>query len=302
MRHRAQREPKAGRPGRARGTSAQKSNTSGLIHTPNIRETPESHFSRSLEYGLAMLGCFSAEAPPAFGIANLADMLGMSRSTTHRYALTLVVLGLLEQDSNRKYRLAAGAADIGQTVLALIAVRAGSRPVLEELRDQTGHTASFGVLDGACATYVQRAHGHGRGQYQADGDLGPGAHVPLHCTALGKAMLASQLEERQQELIAEMTLTREGPNTITAMHALLQALARIKAVRLAISDEEHAAGVRSIAVAINGRATRQTFGIEVTVPAAQYTPAELTRHIGPNVRAAAQGISTHIRGVWPQTE
>jgi IclR family pca regulon transcriptional regulator len=271
------------------------SGASGVNHRPNIRETPHPRHSRSLEYGLALLECFSAESH-TLGIANLADMLAVSRSTTHRYALTLASLEYLEQDSKRKYRLAGGAADVGLTMLAMIAVRAGSWPVLEELRDQTGHTASFGVLNGARATYVQRAHGHGRGQYQADGDLGPGAHVPLHCTALGKAMLASQPEKRLRELTAEIILTREGPNTITAKHAFLQAIARTKGARVAVSDEEHTAGVRSIAVAVKGRATRETFGIEVTVPAARYTPAELRRHIGPSVRAAAQVISTQLGG------
>jgi DNA-binding IclR family transcriptional regulator len=260
---------------------------------PRVRPLPDHRLSRSLQYGMSMLECFSAERP-TLGIADMADMLNLTRSTTHRYALTLLVKGLLQQNSSRKYRLAAGTADVGLSILALIAARAGSRPVLDELRDQTGHTASFGVLDGARATYAQRAHGHGRGQYQADGDLRAGAHVPLHCTALGKAMLASQPEKRQRELIAEMTLTREGPNTITTKHALLQQLAKIKVARIAVSDEEHAAGVRSIAVSLSDPATRRTLAVEVTVPAARYTPGELARRIGPNVRAAARGISAHL--------
>jgi IclR family transcriptional regulator, pca regulon regulatory protein len=261
---------------------------------PRVRPLPDPRLSRSMEYGIAILECFSAERP-TLGITDMADMVGLTRSTAHRYALTFVVKGSLEQDSSRKYRLAAGAADVGLSVLALIAARAGSRPVLDELRDQTGHTASFGVLDGVRATYVQRAHSHGRGQYEADGDLRAGAHVPLHCTALGKAMLASQPEKRQRELIAEMTLTREGPNTIITKHALLQQLARIKAARFAVSDEEHATGVRSIAVPIKDPTTQQTLAIEVTVPAARYEPGELARRIGPNVRAAARGISAHLR-------
>ena len=267
---------------------------SGRNHIPNVLEAPDQRRSRSLEYGLALLGCFSAEWH-TLGIADLADLLGLSRSTTHRYALTLAVQGWLEQDNRRKYRLTGATADIGHSILALIAGRAGSWPVLQELRDQTGHTASFGVLDGAQATYVQRAHSHGRGQYEADGDLGPGAHIPLHCTALGKAMLASQSAKRQRELIAQIKLTREGPNTITAKHPFLQTLARSKAAGLAISDEEHAAGVRSIAVAIHRPARRETFGVEVTVPTDLCTVTKLRRDIGPNVRAAAQSIATHLK-------
>ncbi|MGA9314519.1 MAG: IclR family transcriptional regulator [Solirubrobacteraceae bacterium] len=267
----------------------------GREYTPNILDVPDPRHSRSLEYSLAMAQCFSGEWA-TLGIADLADMLGLSRSTTHRYALTLVAEGWLEQDSRRKYRLAGGAADVGMSIVKLIAWRAESWPVLEELREQTGHTASFGILDGVHATYLQRAHSHGHSQHEADGSFGPGAHVPLYCTALGKAMLARQDEHRQRELVAEMKLTRHGPNTIRTKRALLAALARGKAAGIAISDEEHAAGVRSIAVAINRRSRKQTFAVEVTVPAELYTPTELRQNIGPSVREAAGTISTYLRG------
>src|SRR5258708_38071732 len=61
-------------------------------------------YSQSLERGLAILGCFTSEHP-VMGIADIADELGMSRSTTHRYVTTLLALGYLEQGRSRKYRL-----------------------------------------------------------------------------------------------------------------------------------------------------------------------------------------------------
>lgn len=62
--------------------------------------------SRSLLRGLSLLRCFDPEGS-ARGIVEVADQLGMSPSTAHRYAVTLVELGLLERCPNsRKYRLA----------------------------------------------------------------------------------------------------------------------------------------------------------------------------------------------------
>lgn len=64
-------------------------------------------YSRSLLRGLMILTCFGLDDEER-GIVELADELGMSPSTTHRYALTLVELGLLERSpQTRKYRLAA---------------------------------------------------------------------------------------------------------------------------------------------------------------------------------------------------
>lgn len=69
--------------------------------TPSSRDP---RYSQSLERGLAILACFTPPRP-MLGIADLADELGMSRSTTHRYVVTLLALGYLEQETTRKYRL-----------------------------------------------------------------------------------------------------------------------------------------------------------------------------------------------------
>ncbi|HXP99338.1 MAG TPA: helix-turn-helix domain-containing protein, partial [Solirubrobacteraceae bacterium] len=61
---------------------------------PRIRPVPDPRLSRSLEFGVAILESFSGQRQE-LGIADLADIVGLSRSTTHRYATTLVALGYL---------------------------------------------------------------------------------------------------------------------------------------------------------------------------------------------------------------
>jgi hypothetical protein len=69
------------------------------------QEMSNRRLSRSLLAGLYVLSCFPLE--DAVGVAELANMVGMSVSTTHRYVSTLTAMGLLEQDTaTRKYRLA----------------------------------------------------------------------------------------------------------------------------------------------------------------------------------------------------
>ena len=68
-------------------------------------ETTDPRLSRSLVRGLSLLTGFGADGDER-GIVELAEDLGMSPSTAHRYALTLVELGLLERcPRTRKYRL-----------------------------------------------------------------------------------------------------------------------------------------------------------------------------------------------------
>jgi hypothetical protein len=65
----------------------------------------DARLSRSLLRGLSVLTCFGPDNEER-GIIELADLLGMSPSTTHRYVTTLVELGLLERSTrSRKYRL-----------------------------------------------------------------------------------------------------------------------------------------------------------------------------------------------------
>ena len=180
---------------------------------PRVRPAPDPRLSRSLEYGVAILETFSAERQE-LGIARLSDVVGISRSTTHRYAMTLVALGYLEQDTKRKYRLSARAATPGGAAIAAMRRDIHARAVLEELREQTGHTVSMGVLDGARVIYVHRLFGHRAGQYAIDASLGVGASMPAYCTALGKVLLASLSDAERREVLAGLQLKRHGPNTI----------------------------------------------------------------------------------------
>ena len=129
---------------------------------PSLREP---RYSQSLERGLAILGCFTPKRP-VLGIADIADELGMSRSTTHRYVITLLALGYLEQGASRKYRLGLRVTDLGMSALNSTGLREHAHPYLEELRQRTSYTASLAVLDGTEVLYVDRARSFRRGQGQ----------------------------------------------------------------------------------------------------------------------------------------
>jgi IclR family pca regulon transcriptional regulator len=246
-------------------------------------------YSQSFERGLAILTTFSASRP-TLGIADMADALGMSRSTTHRYAITLVSLGFLEQLPSRKYRLGPRVTDVGMAALGAVAPEEAAMPELERLRARTGHTVGMSVLDRLHVTYVRRLPGRAKGQYRADLGLCTGAHLPLVCSASGKALLAALPEEESREIISALSLLQEGPNAILSKRALSVELERIRQDGIALSDEELAAGVRAIAAPLPAPLTGNRFAVEVNVPTAAYTVKQLRHEIGPLVVAAARNI------------
>jgi IclR family pca regulon transcriptional regulator len=251
-------------------------------------------YSQSLGHGLAILAGFSAQQPTR-GIADMAHELGMSRSTTHRYATTLAQLGYLEQGASRRYRLTQRAADFGHSALAAMALHERSRDILQELRRHTGWTVSLGILDGEQAMLVDRLRGW-RGLHEIDLRLGPSAHLPLHCTAIGKLLLAALPRPAQRELLATLPLAthgplgRYGPNCIASRRALRAEIVRVRAQGFALDDEELSDGLRSVAVPVLDGDGATVAALDLAVPGALFTAEELLAQFAPHLRHAAERI------------
>ena len=201
---------------------------------PSLREP---RYSQSLERGLAILESFTPEQP-VLGIADIADSLGMSRSTTHRYVTTLVALGYVEQGARRKYRLGLRVTDLGMSALNATGLRQHGHADLSELARSAGYTTSLAVLDGEEILYVNRARGIRRRQRTGAEDPEPGSRLPAYCTALGKVLLAYLPEHKRRELLSGIALERRGPNTITSKSDLSEELAQIADEGFAVEDRE----------------------------------------------------------------
>jgi IclR family transcriptional regulator, pca regulon regulatory protein len=269
--------------------------------SPNAIENPawsvpslrEPRYSQSLERGLAILGCFTPTRP-VLGIADIADELGMSRSTTHRYVITLVALGYLEQGASRKYRLGLKVTDLGMAALNATGLREHAREDLEELRVRSSYTVNLGVLDGTEVLYVERARSWRRGQDKIDLGLHPGSRVPAYCTAMGKILLANLPEDEQRELIGEMTLTKKGPNTITSKKGLREELDQVLDAGFAVNDQELAADLHSIAAPVRNEAREVIAAVNMAAHTSMITLGELVDALGPHLVSTADRISARL--------
>lgn len=257
---------------------------------PSLREP---RYSQSLERGLAILGCFTPDRP-VLGIADIADELGMSRSTTHRYVITLVALGFLEQGASRKYRLGLRVTDLGMSALNSTGLREHARPYLEELRKRTSYTTSLAVLDGQEILFVERAPSYRRGQNSVDLNLRPGSRLPAYCTSMGKILLAYLPDAEQRELLGNMTLTRRGPNSITSKKALRTELDNVHEEGMAVSDEELAEGLNSISVPVRNESREVVAAVSMSAPSSMISLEELVDALGPHLVSTADNISARL--------
>ena len=250
-------------------------------------------YSQSLERGLAILGCFTSEHP-VLGIADIADELGMSRSTTHRYVTTLLALGYLEQGRSRKYRLGLRVTDLGMSALNSTGLREHVHPFLEELRERTGYTIGLAVLDGAEILYVDRARSWRRAERETDLGLYPGSRMPAYCTAMGKVLLAYLPDEVQRDLIAQLKLERNSPSTITSRQALRVELERISEDGYAVNDQELRPGLQAIAVPVRDESREVVAAVGIAASPEAISIAELTDALGPHLVSTAARISSRL--------
>jgi IclR family pca regulon transcriptional regulator len=276
-----------------RTSAAAKASKDGQEPAWSIPSLREPRYSQSLERGLAILGCFTPKRP-VLGIADIAEELGMSRSTTHRYVITLVALGYLEQGASRKYRLGLRVTDLGMSALNSTGLREHAHPYLEELRQRTSYTTSIGVLDSTDVLLVDRVRSFRRGKNSVELNLHAGSRVPAYCTSMGKLLLANLPESEQRERVAQMTLTKHARNTITSKRALRDELDEIQEAGFAIGDQELAANVCAIAAPVRNDARETIAAVALAAPSSIISLEELVEALGPHLVSTADRISARL--------
>jgi IclR family pca regulon transcriptional regulator len=253
----------------------------------------EPRYSQSLERGLAILGCFTPERP-LLGIADIADELCLSRPTTHRYVITLMALGYLEQGASRKYRLGLHVTDLGMSALNSTGLREHAHPYLDELREQTSYTTSLGALDATDVLFVDRLRSFRRGRRKLDLDLDAGSRLPAYCTAMGKLLLANLPATEQRGLIAQMKLGKCGPNTITSKKALREEFDEIQAAGIAVDDQEFAPEMYAIAAPVRNQARDVVAAVALAAHSSMISLQELVDALGPHLVSTADRISARL--------
>lgn len=156
-------------------------------------------------------------------------------------------------------------------------------PFLEDLYERTHETVHLGVLDGDSVVYVAKIGGH----RQAVAPSRIGGQMPLHCTSLGKALLAFSPPELLARVV-EGGLTRRTPRTVTAPGLLRRQLERVVETGVAFEHEESAIGIACVAAPVLDAHDRPVAALSVTGAVTRFKPETMAVA----VKAAAAGVAT----------
>ncbi len=237
---------------------------------------------------LKILKAFT-ESKGQLGISEIAAACKLTPSTTHRLVQALVGGGFLEQDvRSSRYFLGRSVVVLGQLAQRNFGFDRILR-VLEETADITKESVNFGVPYNGSVIVVLRV----QSPHQLRFDQSPGARLPLHASAQGKALLAFT-PERNQILDELSELTRLTPKTITGRTDLDAEFEKIRHTGYSTDDEESITGVRCVGIAILGRDGRPKATIAIQAPTVRM-PLSRFDELGPLLLDQARIVADILR-------
>lgn len=242
--------------------------------------------SQTLLRGLDIIEAV-ARAPLSLGA--LADELGLTKSTAHRLATSLVERGYLSAVPRGGYRLGPRLLDLGSRAQRQLDLLQVARPHLEALAQGSGDTVHLGILSDEEALYLAKIPGSRRIEISSR----VGERQPLTTTALGKALLFDETAERWQ---ARFGVEQPSGDVAT----WLRCMAGYAAAGHAFDLEENEDRIRCVAAPIRGASGAIAGAISVT-GAAQYMDDARMSALADDVRATAGAIGAGL-GWTPERE
>lgn len=223
------------------------------------------------------------------GISELARMLKLPKSAVHRVVLTLTARGFVEQNAKRRYRLGMKMMELGNLCRLRLDLAGVAEPVLHDLSVRADANVHLARLDGFEVVDVLRI------EYPAPMRIGraPMLRRPVHCTALGKAMLAFGSAYLVDRLLTEQKLSRMTRKTIVDPARFRVELDRTRARGFAIDNEEFYGGRRCVAAPVFDDAGQAVAGVSVS-GIITYITEDRVSEFGAMVMDAGRDISARL--------
>lgn len=214
----------------------------------------------SLERALGVLEAL-ASRPDGLRLAELARIAGCHKSTASRLLATLDRYGYVARESRSgRYALGLKVLTLAHRKLSDMAIQQECEPIVRDLVELSGETASVAVLDGPEIVYIYRLRGHPGARLNTP----VGARAPAHCTALGKILLAEHTPSEVLRLLGRGPYRAFTEHTIVTADALLEDLERTAQRQYAINDQEHRPGQLCLAVPVRNHTGMAVGGISLS--------------------------------------
>ena len=241
--------------------------------------------SRSVIRSLMILETVALRSQEPLRLVEIVARTGLPKTTCHRLLNVLADSGLLKSDDQGRFGPGALLLAMGMNFLNQTDIRSLARPLMEDLTQLTQETCHLGILQFPWVVYVEKVESPLAVRMHSQ----VGAMNPLHCTGLGKALLAYSSVELINT-ICSLPLASRTEKTITNAAGLKKELGRIRERGYAVDDVENEEGIRCVGAPIFGHDGSLIAAISIAGPAGRVTLRSVD-DLGPIVAGAALDIS-----------
>ncbi|MGW1530404.1 IclR family transcriptional regulator domain-containing protein [Streptomyces sp. NPDC002159] len=262
------------------------------------RRDDDPNFIEAIARGFDVIKAFDAHKP-VMTLSEVATASGLARPTARRILLTLESLGYARSLAGGGYTLTARVLDLGHTYVQAMGLWGVARPHMERLVARTHESTSVAQLDGSDIVYVARV----AVPKIIALAVSIGTRFPAPQTSLGKVLLAGLEPEELDRALAEPTRSAAEPRQHFDRAQLDAMLQEVRAKGWALTDQELAAGIRSVAAPLRDGGGRVIAAMNVTVHAAETPVEKLTNEYLPMLLQSAGDVSVDFAryGAVPRT-
>ncbi|WP_420992250.1 IclR family transcriptional regulator [Cupriavidus sp. 30B13] len=248
-------------------------------------------FNQSVEKGLAILAAFGSRNR-RMSLSQIADTVGITRSSAQRIVFTLETLGYVTKDPHtRRYELANKVMEIGCNYLEANALIDSANPFLSAFNSNCDETVSLTEPCGTTMTYV--ASFTSRKHIVAH--MAIGSRMPMYCTAAGRAYLSGLPEDEIRALLAESDLTPLTPHTLLDIDAITASVLEARARGYSTNFEEYYLGHLNVGAPVLNNSGRAIAAVHVVAPSSRWTRDDVIGRLAPMVLECAQSITNAVR-------
>ena len=243
---------------------------------------------QALDRAFAVLDLLGESDTP-LGLAQVASALQLHKSTAHRFLMVLERHHMVERTSSGKFRLGLRLFDFGNKAIEQYDLRDRAQPHLRRLVAETEETAHLCILEQSRVIYIDKIEPARSVRMITR----IGASNPVHCTSVGKAILAFLPEERIADVIKRTRFERFTHRTIASAEALRAEIEKTKRRGYAVDDEELEDGLRCIAVPVLDAQRQPVAAVSISGPSFRVTAQKLPS-IANHLLQCVRGISADM--------
>jgi len=223
---------------------------------------PNNNYIKSLRRAISVLKCFTPEQPELRG-TEIAQKVGIHKTTAHRMLATLAEEGLLDRDvKTGKYMIGPALYAMGSLYLSTTDVLKTAMPVVKALNDLTGEAVNIGIREKHNIIVVMKEESN----YPVRFYHHIGSVMPAYASAMGKALLSELTEEELDSLYPEEKLQPLTKKTIATKTGLKLELEEIRKTGVSFDREGLYEGAEGIASVVRDASGKAIAGMSISVP------------------------------------